>query len=227
MLGVAVVVMSVLAGTLVALNAAALDSTLRSLGPWAAPAFVCVATALVVFLFSGTLVCAASGLLFGVPLGTFISIISLTAGGTLSSVIARAVGTSGGATALGTRVARWARWIEVRGFRAILLSRLVPGMPFNTTSYAAGVTTIRMRAVLLATAIGIAPRAFALTAVGDAFRQIDTVEARVAIGASIALIGLALLLPPLLRLLGYWPPAAPDSSGAGRVVSVSAGQKDG
>jgi uncharacterized membrane protein YdjX (TVP38/TMEM64 family) len=56
--------------------------------------------------------------------------------------------------------------MERRGPLALLYSRRLPGMPFTSINYAAGMTVIRAREFVIATATGILPNAYLLVALG-------------------------------------------------------------
>jgi len=58
-------------------------------------------------------------------------------------------------------------WITRKGAKAILLTRLVPVIPFDMVSYASGVTRIRFRDYFLATAVGALPRCLFLAYAGS------------------------------------------------------------
>ena len=53
-------------------------------------------------------------------------------------------------------------------------------MPYNLVNYAAGLTPVRLGAFVAATALGVAPRAFAYTALGGSLGDLGSPEAIVA-----------------------------------------------
>ncbi|MDI6825680.1 MAG: VTT domain-containing protein [Candidatus Aenigmarchaeota archaeon] len=57
-------------------------------------------------------------------------------------------------------------WIERNGMWAILLTRLIPVMPFDLISYTSGITGLKFKNYFLATVIGAFPRTFLLAIVG-------------------------------------------------------------
>jgi len=63
----------------------------------------------------------------------------------------------------------------------VLLARVAPGMPYNLVNYAAGLTPVAFGTFVFATAIGVAPRAFAYTALGGSIGNLGSPAAIVAI----------------------------------------------
>ena len=59
------------------------------------------------------------------------------------------------------------KWVEKSGGIAILISRLVPVIPFDLVSYVAGLTSLSFKSYLVATLIGAYPRTFMLAMVGS------------------------------------------------------------
>ncbi len=172
------------------------------LGAAAVPAFVVVSALLTCALFPGPLLAAASGLLFGTALGTPVSILSATLGAVLAFSIARFVAHDAVEALAGRRLRGVQAWIERRGFWAVLYARIAPGVPYSLLNYVAGVTRVRLSAFAAATAIGVAPRAFAYTALGGSLDDLGSPEAVVAI---VLLVGMAVGGAVVLRRDGARP----------------------
>jgi uncharacterized membrane protein YdjX (TVP38/TMEM64 family) len=83
------------------------------------------------------------------------------------------------------------KWVEKNGVKAILLSRLIPIIPFDLISYISGVTSLDFKYYLLATIIGSFPRAFILAAMGVSAKTILNV------------IGIGLELTIVLGVIGF------------------------
>ena len=83
----------------------------------------------------------------------------------------------------------------------MLYARIAPGVPYTLVNYAAGLTPIALRAFVLATAIGVAPRAFAYTALGGSLGDLRSPEANVAIAVLVVMAvgGLVLARRDLAR----------------------------
>ncbi len=157
--------------------------------------FIAVSASLTVVLFPGPVLAGASGLLFGTALGTPVSIVSATLGATLAFSISRWWAHDAVVALAGPRVHALRAWVGRRGFLTVLYARIAPGVPYTLVNYAAGLTPIALGAFVAATAIGVAPRAFAYTALGGSLGDLTSPEALVAIAVLVimALVGLALL----------------------------------
>jgi uncharacterized membrane protein YdjX (TVP38/TMEM64 family) len=117
-----------------------------------------------------------AGALFGTAAGTLLTWLAMMIGATIAFWIGRHGRRAGNRAArfvpdrwrarIVTWVERLDRWMERRGPLALLYSRLMPGMPFTSINYAAGMTVIRPREYGIATAIGILPNAYLLVALG-------------------------------------------------------------
>ena len=165
------------------------------LGLAAVPAFILVSALLTCALFPGPLLAGASGLLFGTALGTPVAITAATLGAVLAFGLARFAAHDAVEHLVGRRLAPLQEWIERRGFWAVLYARIAPGVPYSLVNYAAGLTRVSLPAFAAATAIGVAPRAFAYTALGGSLDDLGSPEAVIAYVALavMALTGVVLL----------------------------------
>jgi len=156
--------------------------------------FIAVSASLTVVLFPGPVLAAASGLLFGTALGTPVSIVSATLGATLAFSLSRWWAHDAVVALAGPRLMALRAWVGRRGFLTVLYARIVPGVPYTLVNYAAGLTPIALRSFVAATAIGVAPRAFAYTALGGSLGNLDSPEALAAVAVLVlmALAGVAL-----------------------------------
>ncbi len=178
-------------------SAQALRDAVSGLGVGAPFAFVAVATALTCALFPYPILAAASGLVFGTALGTVVSI----AGGTTGALAAFLIARAGAATAVvelaGPRLRALLDAVGRRGFVAVLYMRIIPGVPRDLANCGAGLTPVAVAPYVAATLLGIAPRAFAYSALGSSFSvtRLTSPEAiaAVAVLAAMALLGLALI----------------------------------
>jgi uncharacterized membrane protein YdjX (TVP38/TMEM64 family) len=174
--------------------------------------YIPISACLTVALFPGPLLAGASGLLFGTALGTPVSIVSATLGATLAFSLSRWWAHDAVETLAGPRLGALRAWVGARGFLSVLYARIAPGVPYNLVNYAAGLTPILLRSFVAATAIGVAPRAFAYTALGGSLGDLTSPEALIAVGVLVAMaIGGALLARRDLRRARRAPA---DSTGA-------------
>ncbi|MEA2253348.1 MAG: hypothetical protein QOG70_3590 [Solirubrobacteraceae bacterium] len=163
------------------------------LGPLGPALFVPISAALTVALFPGPLLAAASGLLFGTALGTAVSIVAATLGATLAFCLARWWASDAVESLAGPRLSALRALVGRRGFASVLYARIAPGVPYSVVNYAAGLTPVLLRSFVAATAIGVAPRAFAYTALGGTLGDLRSPQAIVAVAVLVvmALVGLA------------------------------------
>jgi len=164
-------------------------------GAWAPVGYVVLAAGLTCALFPFPVVAAVSGVLFGVIEGTLLSILGGWLGALAAFAIARRFGARPLATLAGERLRRGLDAVSERGFSAVLLLRVVPGVPRDLANYLCGLTTIGALPYAAATLIGISPRAYAYTALGGSLGDLGSTQSIVAVSllAAMALLGLVLL----------------------------------
>jgi uncharacterized membrane protein YdjX (TVP38/TMEM64 family) len=169
------------------LSAERVRSGADDLGPAGPLLFIPLAACLTVALFPGPLLAGASGLLFGTALGTPISIASATLGATLAFCLSRWWAGDAVVALAGPRLQALRAWVGRRGFLSVFYARVAPGVPYNLVNYAAGLTPVLLRSFVAATAIGVAPRAFAYTALGGSLGNLRSPEAVVAVAVLVAM----------------------------------------
>lgn len=150
-------------------DVAALRDYLLSFGPWAP-----VISALLMVLQSliaplpAFLLAFANGLAFGTLWGGLLTFGSALLASALSFWIGRGLGRNVVEALVGGRaLASTDAWFARHGAWAVLVARLVPIVSFDLISYAAGLTAMRFRWFLAATALGIAPATFLYAFLGE------------------------------------------------------------
>jgi uncharacterized membrane protein YdjX (TVP38/TMEM64 family) len=176
------------------LSADAVRDRVDGLGAAGPLLYIPISACLTVALFPGPLLAGASGLLFGTALGTPVSIASATLGAALAFSLSRWWAHDAVEALAGSRLQALRAWVGARGFLRVLYARIAPGVPYNLVNYAAGLTPILLRSFVAATAIGVAPRAFAYTALGGSLGNLTSPEALVAVGVLVAMAVLGALL---------------------------------
>jgi uncharacterized membrane protein YdjX (TVP38/TMEM64 family) len=158
---------------------------IEPLGGWGAPVFAVLSAGLGCLLVPGPLLAAVSGVLFGTWIGFVVTL--------ASSVLAALIGLSIG-RAVGEVDSPLRGFLQRRGLWAVVVQRLAPGIPDAPVNYLAGVVGVRAWHLALGTAIGVAPRAFAYTALGDAIGDRSTAQtvASLALLAATAVAGLVI-----------------------------------
>lgn len=164
-----------------------------SFGSAAPVAFVLTSALLTVCFFPGPLLAASAGILFGTAAGFPLAMTSATLGAGMAFVLARRIAHDAVEELQGPRLTRLRTWVGERGFMAVLTARLMPGIPYNSVNYAAGLSPIPLPVFLIATIVGAAPRTYAYVAVGGAWGSWRSPQMLAAIGllAALAIIGLA------------------------------------
>jgi uncharacterized membrane protein YdjX (TVP38/TMEM64 family) len=135
--------------------------------PYIAPfLFVLTYTLLTALLFPSPLLCLSGGVLFGPVPGILLNLGSAT----LSAITTFAIGRYLAADWLEKRLEGELRdikhGVERKGWRFVLMLRLIPGLPFTLFNYALGLTRIHLLQFAGVTALCILPRVIFLTYVG-------------------------------------------------------------
>jgi uncharacterized membrane protein YdjX (TVP38/TMEM64 family) len=162
--------------------------------------FMLVAAVLGLALFPGQLIATAAGALFGALTGIPLVLGAALLAAGIALLVARRIGAEALLALLSPRARRWQQWLAEHGFSAVLASRLAPGVPAGIVNYLAGVTGIRVRAVLAAVALGALPKTIAYVALGGALT--DPLSARGLVAVALygaAAVGGVLVVRRLLK----------------------------
>ena len=157
------------------------------LGAIGAPLFVLGGVVLNCLFVPLPVIAGAAGLVFGTAAGTAIGVLVIATAATVQLLIGRRLAGERAELLLGPRASAAAAFVTRRGFWTVLYVRLVPGLPFNTLNYAAGLSRLRARDAFAGTGLGFAPRTFAYAAVGGSLSRLDSTEARVAIAVGVTM----------------------------------------
>jgi uncharacterized membrane protein YdjX (TVP38/TMEM64 family) len=113
------------------------------------------------------LITFANGLAFGVFWGWMLSLFGHVLAAAVCFWISRALGRAPVEVLVGkTGLESADRWFARWGMYAVFVGRLVPGVAFDVISYAAGLTRMRFRNFIIATALGIFPQTFLYSYLG-------------------------------------------------------------
>ncbi|MFP5212276.1 MAG: TVP38/TMEM64 family protein [Acidobacteriota bacterium] len=139
-----------------------LGRLIETSGPWAPLIFIVAYAAGICMFVPGLLLTSIGAALFG-PYEGFVYVwIGAVLGAGLAFLIARYLGRDLVASMIGDRLRKYDDAIEREGFATVLYLRLVY-LPFTLLSFGMGLTKVRFRDYLSATAIGIAVGTFVLT----------------------------------------------------------------
>src|ERR671939_817871 len=113
------------------------------------------------------LITFANGLAFGVFWGWMLSLFGHVLAAVVCFGISRALGRVPVEVLVGkTGLESADRWFARWGVYAVFVGRLLPGVAFDAISYAAGLTNMRFRSFIAATALGIVPQSFLYSYLG-------------------------------------------------------------
>ncbi|HZE81834.1 MAG TPA: TVP38/TMEM64 family protein [Candidatus Polarisedimenticolia bacterium] len=125
--------------------------------------------------FPGLPLTLGAGFLYGAIIGTLVVSPASVAGASLAFLIARYVARDWVTRRLKKypQAAAIDRAIEKNGFKAVVLLRLQPVLPFNILNYALGLTSIRLRDYMLASWIGMFPATVLYVYLGSIMNDIS------------------------------------------------------
>ena len=172
-----------------------LRSWLLSYGTWAPAIYIAIYTIRPLLLLPATPLCIAGGLAFGPLWGTIYTLIGFIGDAALAFAIGRRFGPRSGRDSDGL-LGPWLTKLRRRPFRTIATLRLIPVVPFDAVSYAAGYNRVSFWPYLTATVIGTLPVTIAYSALGGSMA--DGVGRTLWIG--LALLALFVLLPAAMKL---------------------------
>lgn len=155
---------------------------------WIGPlAFVGLYAVVAITPIPVTVMAVVGGMVFGLPIGTVLSLVGVSIGCWIAYGIARGLGRTTVLRLLGTHAPTVRGRLENGGFFAVCTLRLMPGIPYWPVNYGAGAFGISNRDFLVATILASLPGQLSLVAVG-AFLSDPTVFHGVFLGASWLLV---------------------------------------
>lgn len=184
-----------------------LSARLEALGLWGIPVLSgLMVLAVVVAPIPTVPIKVSFGLLFGFWWGSVLALLSALLGAGLAFGLARMLGQPFVARSARLQVLLCADCSERLLFRVVFTLRLIPLVSFALVSYAAGVTAMRARAFLLATALGMLPMTALYVGVGA--NALD----RPWLAAAGGVLAVAFMFAlPWLHARGWWPAALPHT----------------
>jgi uncharacterized membrane protein YdjX (TVP38/TMEM64 family) len=151
-------------------------------GPAAPLTYVAVSALLGAIFVPGPLLAAASGVLFGPVLGTFVTLFSAVGTACITSLVGRRAGRDSARALLGAnRADRLDDQVQRRGLWAVVGQRFVPGISDALASYTFGAFGVPLWQMAVGAFIGSAPRAFVYTALGASIGDLSAPLAYTAI----------------------------------------------
>ena len=168
--------------------------------------FVLFYIVMTLLFFPGSLLSLMGGALFGPLWGSIYNQLSAILGATLAFLVARYIAADWLEKKLADNVKEFKAGVEAKGWRFVLLVRLVPVIPFTMLNYALGLTRIRLLHFVTVTFICILPRVIAYSYVGYTGRKaIAGEEIQPQMLLFMGLLIVIILLPYLLiKLRSKW-----------------------
>lgn len=122
----------------------ALQGWIQSLGPWGPVVFVLIYIAAVVAALPATIFTFLAGILFGTVVGVVVVNIGATIGACLAFLVGRYFAREAVERLVGKHpnFHKLDEWTAKNGVWVVILTRLVPLLPFNLLNYAFGLTRI-------------------------------------------------------------------------------------
>ncbi|MEE8388751.1 MAG: VTT domain-containing protein [Acidiferrobacterales bacterium] len=179
------------------LDAAALESWVKSAGVAAPLLFMAIYILATVLFLPGSVLTLAGGALFGPVWGTFYNLTGATIGATIAFFISRYLVSDWVSRKVGGRTRQLVNGVEAEGWRFVAFVRLVPLFPFNLLNYALGLTRINAWHYVITSYVAMLPGAIAYTYLGYVGRE--------AIAGSEGLIQKGLLGLALLAAVAFLP----------------------
>jgi uncharacterized membrane protein YdjX (TVP38/TMEM64 family) len=146
----------------------AIRNLIVATGSWGPIIYIFISTIRPLLLFPALILTLAGGLAFGPWWGTVYVVLGGLSAACLCFAIARWLGQEKIKKYLGqfSQIQAFDDQITEHGFRTILIMRIVPLFPYDPVSYLAGLSKMRFRDYIGATALGMLPGAFAFNMLG-------------------------------------------------------------
>lgn len=149
-----------------------LDAWFRGFGMWAPAIFIGVWVLACVFFLPGLPITIVGALIFGPLQGTIFSIIGSTLGATAAFLVGRyaARGLVEGLLEKNAKLRTIDDGVKTHGWRMLVITRLVPLVPFNAQNYVYGLTKIPLLTYVLVSFVCMLPACAAFNFAAGAVR---------------------------------------------------------
>ena len=177
----------------------ALEAWIHSLGPWGPAVYILIYIVAVVAALPATLFTFLAGILFGTLQGVIVVNIGATVGACLAFLVGRGFARRSVEKLVGRHphFKKLDAWASKNGVWIVIVTRLVPLLPFNLLNYAFGLTRIRFWPYAFWTWLCMIPATIVYVGGADAVHQ-GLSQGRV----PWALVGVVIALVLLLAVLG-------------------------
>lgn len=177
-----------------------IHAALDGFGIWAPLVYIALFAVLPAFFFPVAVLALAGGLLFGLWEGALYTFLGALINCSLMFWMARHIGKERIRALLQRKLdPRWLRLLEGReSFLFLVILRLIPAVPYNLINYAFGLTGMKWRTYILASAIGIIPGTLAFINIGDKALDAASPDFWIATGLLILLLAVTTALGKVL-----------------------------
>ena len=172
---------------------------LSSFGMWAPLAFGIVYIAASPIPFMATVLSTTGGVLFGPLRGTLYTIVIATISALVPFTLSRQLGKEWVAAKLkGKKLdSVVSDTSQQYGFVLVLLTRLIPVLPWEIQNYVLGITNVSVWNYILGILVGTIPGTFSLVYLGDSLTNLSANRLWVAVGFNVA----TLVVPAVVLLI--------------------------
>lgn len=152
----------------------AIQKLVSAIGLWGPLLYLGLFTVRPLFFFPSIVFILAGGLAFGPVWGAVYGVVGATFGASLCFMLTRTLGREKVEKLAGgyLNLAALKECTADHGFRNILITRLVPVFHWDIVSYAAGLSRVRFRDFVAATAVGAIPGSVAYNFLGYSLNQL-------------------------------------------------------
>ena len=156
-------------GFLDELSVETLRDTVKGFGPLAPPVYILIYAVEPLTFLPATLLTVTGALLFGPYYGSLYTLVGASLGASLAFWLARLLGRGLVETICGCRekLLKLDKSTGQNGFKAVLVARLIPFVPWDVVNFGSGLAGVRFRDYLLATILGMAPMVIAVNFLSD------------------------------------------------------------
>lgn len=184
------------------LNPEQVKSWVEQAGIWAPVLFILMFALSALLMIPATVMVLTGSILFGPWWGSFYNLTGATLGAVLAFLVARYIARDWAMKKSGKKMRSIMESASREGWKFILVIRLT-GFPYFVLNYMLGVAPVRLWHFIIGTCLGLAPSMTAVTFAGHSgFDALSGGENPVQkIGLAIAAIGVAVLIPILIKII--------------------------
>lgn len=141
---------------------------IRSQGKYAYVVFLVIfALKPLILIIPSNILSISSGIVFGPFLGTILTTIGFFVSGSLAFFIARVLGQEAVNKILRGKALNLNNRLEQNGFKVMFFLRLIPVLPYDPVSYAAGLSKVKYRDFIISSVVGVVPEVICYSIIGE------------------------------------------------------------